>query len=171
MHQVVGAELVLEAKEATERGVPALSGDGPFAAEPAHALADLVMLGPLRDLARNGKMPSVESAESRTPYSEGVRSVKGEERSPGDRVGVSLRQAMLEWDVHNTTLYRLETEGKLVSIHVGNRVWYSRAQLVQVLGEPKNRTRPPSLKRLGKSAGVDGRQLSFDELGDAAAAA
>lgn len=43
---------------------------------------------------------------------------------------------MLEWGLHNRVFYELEREGKLIGIHVGNRVWYSRAQLIELLGEP-----------------------------------
>ncbi len=84
---------------------------------------------------------------------------------------MSQREAVAQWGTYHQVLLELENEGKLVGIHVGNRVWYSRAQLVQLLGEPTNGTRPPALKRLGKSADVSGRQLSFNELGDAARAA
>ena len=80
-----------------------------------------------------------------------------DQRSPGNREGVSQHQAIIEWATSERRLYELERAGHLVGIHVGNRVWYKRAQLVQLLGEPKNGTPPPASKRLGKSASVSGR--------------
>jgi hypothetical protein len=85
-------------------------------------------------------------------------------KSPGNRAGVSAHQAVLEWGTDYRRLYALEHAGKLVGIHVGNRVWYSRAQLVALLGEPVNGTRPPALKRRDNGADVSGRQLSWDDL-------
>jgi len=82
-------------------------------------------------------------------------------KSPRDRAGVSLHQAVLEWGKHFRVFYELERSGQLVGIHVGNRVWYSRAQLLEVLGEP-------SLNSVKKRESAKGPQLSFAEFEDAA---
>jgi hypothetical protein len=84
---------------------------------------------------------------------------------------VSSHQAVLEWGTYYKRLYELEREGRLIGIHVGNRVWYSRAQLIELLGEPKFPTQPPAHNRARKSNGVTGGQLTFDEIAPAAAAA
>jgi hypothetical protein len=99
------------------------------------------------------------------------RSARSHPLPPERSDGVSLGQAMREWAVNERKLYLLEQLGHLVGIRVGNRVWYSRARLVQLLGEPQNGTQPPRLRRLGQSSDVSGRQLSFGELDRAAAAA
>jgi hypothetical protein len=107
-------------------------------------------------------------------YSENLSESKwprGDAPAPDRAEGVSLGQAMREWGIRQQVLYRLEQAGRLLGMRVGNRVIYSRAQLVQLLGEPSNPDRPPRLKRLGQSTDVSGRQLSFGELADAAAAA
>jgi len=70
---------------------------------------------------------------------------------------VSLRQAEEEWRVDSSTLYKLEIAGDLLGIRIGNRVWFSRARLVQLLGEPTNPDRPTRLKRLAQSDDVSGR--------------
>lgn len=51
---------------------------------------------------------------------------------------------MLEWDVHERVIYELEHAEKLVAISIGNRVWYSRAQLTSLLGEPPNAPHRPA---------------------------
>jgi hypothetical protein len=59
-------------------------------------------------------------------------------KSPGNRDGVSQRQAVLDWELsHPRELWELELAGKLVGIHVDNKIWYSRAQLRDLLGPPK----------------------------------
>jgi len=52
--------------------------------------------------------------------------------------GISLRDAARTWKVSHATIYRLEAEGHLDGIEVGNRVYYSEAQLRRALGEPGN---------------------------------
>jgi hypothetical protein len=56
--------------------------------------------------------------------------------------GVSQTAATYEWEVHQRVLVELEQRATdpLMGIRIGNRVWYSRAQLTSLLGEPK---RPP----------------------------
>ena len=85
------------------------------------------------------------------------RSARGQPLPPERADGVSQNQAVIEWGVNERKLYLLEQLGRLSGIRIGNRVWYSRAQLVQVLGEPPNGTQPPRLKRLGQSTDVSGR--------------
>jgi hypothetical protein len=76
-------------------------------------------------------------------------------RSPGNRSqGVSQGEAERAWKVHQRVLLELEHAGKLLAIRIGNRVWYSYAQLVAQLGEP--------------STSVIGRQLRWSEFDDAA---
>lgn len=75
-------------------------------------------------------------AEARgEPYSE-TSPQSREIKPPSNRAGVSLHQAVQEWGRHFRVFYELERKGQLVGIHVGNRVWYSRAQLIALLGEP-----------------------------------
>jgi len=97
---------------------------------------------------------------SDTLYSESGAPSKwrhGDAGAPERSEGVSLRQAREEWGVRHQVLYRLELAGKLLAIRYRNKVLYSRAQLVQLLGEPTNGTQPPRLKRLGQSTDVSGR--------------
>jgi hypothetical protein len=91
--------------------------------------------------------------------------------APERSEGVSLGQATREWAVDESKLYVLEQLGRLLGIRIGNRVWFSRAQLVQVLGEPPNGTQPPRLKHLGQGSDVSGRQQMSLELGSLTAAA
>lgn len=93
-------------------------------------------------------------------------------KSPGNRDGVSQRQAMLEWGLtHERDLWELERAGKLVGIHVGNRVWYSRRQLTELLGEPTTGLTPPALKRRDNGdATKGGQQERFPFAGDQVAA-
>ncbi len=79
-----------------------------------------------------------------------------------------MHDAMKEWDRSYNFFLRLEHTGKLLGIWVGERVYFSRAQLVQLLGEPKNPAPRPLLKRHNRTTG--GQQQSF-ELEVAAAAA
>ena len=83
-------------------------------------------------------------------------------KSPGNRLGVSQRQAMLEWGLtHERELWELELAGRLVGIHVGNRVWYSRAQLVALFGEPSNSpNRPVKMRKSDRGGYTQG--LLFD---------
>ena len=78
------------------------------------------------------------------------REVKRSDRSnplpPARSDGISQNQAVQEWGTNERKLYLLEQLGRLFSIRWGNKVIYSRAQLVDVLGEPTG-TRPPGLKR------------------------
>jgi len=50
-----------------------------------------------------------------------------------------LGEAMREWERSSNFFYRLEREGRLLGIWVGQRVYFSRRQLVQLLGEPIER--------------------------------
>ena len=65
---------------------------------------------------------------------------------------------MIEWGVHNRVPHELELKGKLVGIHVGNRVWYSRAQLTDLLGAPKP---GPSNDPAKLNASDNGRNQQF----------
>lgn len=56
-------------------------------------------------------------------------------------------------------LHELEHAGKLLGIHVGNRVWYSRAQLTEVLGEPPRGPEKPATKERDAKGG---NQQGFD---------
>jgi hypothetical protein len=78
---------------------------------------------------------------------------------------------MREWGIRQQVLYRLEQAGRLLGMRVGNRVIYSRAQLVQLLGEPGNPDQSPRLRRLGPGSDVGGRQQMSLELGSLTAAA
>jgi hypothetical protein len=71
-------------------------------------------------------------------YTQSPRQSRRNVRSPGERAeGVSLGEACREWDVYHQRLHELELSGQLLGIRIGNRVWYSRAQLTELLGEPK----------------------------------
>ena len=113
----------------------------------------------------------MDAAERTELYTGNSVQSRRDQRSPGNRAGVSQHQAVIEWATSERLLYELEHEGRLVGIHVGNRVWYSRAQLIALLGEPKNPIRPTAHNRARKSNGVTGGQLSFDEIDPAAEAA
>ena len=70
---------------------------------------------------------------------------------------------MLEWDTHAKVLYELEHAGQLIGIHVGNRVWYSRAQLISVLGQPPNgHGEPGKMERTDK--GGNPQRSYFEQL-------
>jgi len=85
---------------------------------------------------------------------------------------LDLREIREEWGATAERVYRAVRDGKLRAYgRPGRQKYYSRAELVQAFGEPLNPDPPARLKRLGKSADVSGRQLSFGELADAAAAA
>jgi len=80
-------------------------------------------------------------------------------KPPGNRgVGVTQNQATFEWDVHERVLWELEHAGKLTAIRLGNRVYFSRAQLTELLGEPKHRTTPPALKHRDNGSDAKGGQ-------------
>jgi hypothetical protein len=101
------------------------------------------------------------ATERDAPYSESGSPSRIYAKSPGDRSGVSLREAIAEWSVHHTKLYELEAAGRLIGIHVGNRVWYSRAQLTELLGAPKH---GPSTDPAKLSASDNGRKPSGFQL-------
>ena len=86
------------------------------------------------------------SSERGKPYSRFSSQSRRYVKSPGNRgVGVSQHEAALEWGVHQRVLWELEHEGKLLGIRIGNRVWYSRAQLTELLGPAPVGGRQPSL--------------------------
>lgn len=86
----------------------------------------------------------MEASRRRAVYSENAKQSIRDQRSPGDRRGVSQREAVDEWGVYTQVLLELENSGKLVGIHVGNRVWYSRAQLTELLGIPRTGPHRPA---------------------------
>jgi hypothetical protein len=49
-----------------------------------------------------------------------------------------MHEAMKEWGRSYNFFLRLEREGRLLGIWVGQRVYFSRAQLLELLGEPAN---------------------------------
>jgi hypothetical protein len=108
-----------------------------------------------------GVMDAAERSELYTRVSEQSRR---DQKSPGNRDGVSQHQAVLEWGTYEKVLYELEHAGKLVAIRVGNKVWYSRAQLVALLGEPGTSPIPPALKRRDNGGRATGGQYSQGEL-------
>jgi len=75
-----------------------------------------------------------------TASTEAVTHVKREyARAPGTRsTGVSLRDVLRRWKVGPNRLYQLETDGKLLAIEVGSRVYYAEAQLRSILGDPED---------------------------------
>jgi len=84
-------------------------------------------------------MDPEEFAESLSVNSRKVkRSARSHPLPPNRAEGVSLGQAMREWHVDERKLYLLEQLGRLLGIRVGNRVFYSRARLIELLGEPTN---------------------------------
>jgi hypothetical protein len=86
-----------------------------------------------------------------------------------------LGEAMREWDRSSNFFYRLEREGKLVGIWVGERVYFSRRQLVQLLGEPSNPSpeRPAFRRHQGRVLNQDSASGGYQQgsLFDRAAAA
>ncbi len=71
---------------------------------------------------------------------------------------LDLSEIEAEWGITEYRVYRAAAEGRLRAYgRPGHQKYYSRAELVQVFGEPGDRTQPPHLKRLGKSADVSGR--------------
>jgi len=85
------------------------------------------------------------------------RAASGHALPPPRSEGVSQGQVEREWGISHNKLHLLEQLGQIFSVRFGNKVIYSRAQLVQVLGEPPTGTQPPRLKRLGQSTDVSGR--------------
>src|SRR2546430_17181712 len=60
-------------------------------------------------------------------------------RAPKARsAGVSLRDVLWRWKVTTRHLYQLEVAGALIAIEVGNRVYYSEAQLRATFGGPQD---------------------------------
>jgi len=92
-----------------------------------------------------------EAEEFGTVYAQAVpkSKVSGWVAAPTERPkGHSKREAMRIWRVTEYRLNVLEQHGKLHGLQVGQRVFFSRAELVEVLGEPPNPTGPrPFLKR------------------------
>ncbi len=78
---------------------------------------------------------------------------------PGNIVSLrNLTEIHELWGKDAKTVYRAVRHGRLRAYgRPGRQKYYSEAELVQCFGEPPNRTRPPHIKRLGKSADVSGR--------------
>jgi hypothetical protein len=115
----------------------------------------------------------MDPEEFRTDYTEDALTSKANRwvAAPVDRPdGVWKREAMRLWDVTEYRLNALERAGQLVGLRVDNKVIYNRARLVQLLGEPSP-DRPNPLRRHNSSTSVSGEQLSWPEIGTAAAAA
>ena|SRR5258708_32173579 len=99
------------------------------------------------------------------------RASSGQPLAPARPEGVSQGQALREWGVTEHKLYVLEQLGRLFAIRFRNKVLYSREQLLAVLGDPSNPDGPTPRRRHNSSGDVSGEQLSWPEIGNAAAAA
>src|SRR2546429_9058147 len=84
-----------------------------------------------------------EQPTQTTVSTESVEGVKRTyARAPKARsAGVSLRDVLRRWKVTTRHLYQLEVAGALIAIEVGNRGYYSEAQLPATLGDPEDDSR------------------------------
>ena len=87
-------------------------------------------------------------------------------RAPQRSIGVSLGEAIRCWDVSTDGIYAAERRGQLHGLHIGNRVWYSMAELTALFGEPT--TPPAPLNGVKNGESPKGGQLSFIEFEAAA---
>jgi hypothetical protein len=73
-------------------------------------------------------------------------------------LGVSLHQAELMWGISTDGIYAAERRGQLHGLHIGNRVYFSAAELTSVFGQPKSPTSPmpPALRRRHNGSDVTG---------------
>ncbi len=76
------------------------------------------------------------------------------------------------WGKDAKTVYRAARHGALRAYgRPGRQKYYSEAELVAVFGEPLNGHTPPASRRQHRASDVSGEQLSWPEIGNAAAAA
>lgn len=57
--------------------------------------------------------------------------------APERPLGYSFHQALQVFRINARRLYRAEHDGELIGIRIGNRVWYSGAQLTALFGAPQ----------------------------------
>lgn len=81
--------------------------------------------------------------------------------APARPIGVSLGEAMRCWGISADGIYAAERRGRLRGLRIGQRVWYSTAELIALFGEP---TTPPSSGPVKGRESAKGPQVSNGQL-------